>query len=412
LKKLLIIGYTFPEPSTTAAGTRMMQLIDLFRSWEYQISFATTASTSERSADLSDLGVSIESIRLNDASFDVYLSSQEPDIVLFDRFITEEQFGWRVTEQCPNALRILDTEDLHFLRKAREEAVRQQRNFTSEMLYTDTAKREIASILRCDLSLLISEAEIQLLIDQFKVPEQLLYYLPFMINPLSTKERLELPNFDARINFITIGNLKHAPNVDAIRYLKLQVWPEIRQQLPTANLYCYGAYAPQQIREFHNESDGFIIAGWAPSVSEVMSKARVCIAPLRFGAGLKGKLIDAMQYGTPSVTTPIGAEGLTGEMPFAGKIVASPNDIVAASVALYSSEKEWTTAQQNGYSILQKRFAKENFSEAIKKRITSLAENIQAQRNINFIGQILQHHSLQSTKYLSKWIEAKSKKPD
>ena len=86
-----------------------------------------------------------------------------PEIVLFDRFMVEEQFGWRVTECCPDALKILDTEDLHCLRQARQVAVKENREFTLNDLYSDVAKREIASILRCDLTLMVSEFEINLL---------------------------------------------------------------------------------------------------------------------------------------------------------------------------------------------------------------------------------------------------------
>ena len=76
---------------------------------------------------------------------------------MFDRFMVEEQFGWRVAEQCPNALRILDTEDLHCLRKGREKAIKDQALFDKSYLFNDISKREIASIYRCDLSLLFQK---------------------------------------------------------------------------------------------------------------------------------------------------------------------------------------------------------------------------------------------------------------
>jgi spore coat polysaccharide biosynthesis predicted glycosyltransferase SpsG len=149
--QLLIIGHTFPEPKTTAAGSRMMQLIDLFREENFQITFASTAAISERTANLEVHHISVKNILLNDASFDEFIKQLNPEIVIFDRYITEEQFGWRVSENCPNSLKILDTEDLHFLRKAREEAVKNNKNFSEANLFSETAKRELASILRCDV---------------------------------------------------------------------------------------------------------------------------------------------------------------------------------------------------------------------------------------------------------------------
>ena len=91
-----------------------MQLIGLFREASYQITFASTAAVSDKTVDLGAQEILVKSILLNDASFDEFIKKLNPSIVLFDRYITEEQFGWRVSEICPNALKILDTEDLHF----------------------------------------------------------------------------------------------------------------------------------------------------------------------------------------------------------------------------------------------------------------------------------------------------------
>src|SRR6056297_2554729 len=121
-KNLLVIGYIWPEPTTTAAGCRMQQLLDAFLTFGYDITFASTASKTEYSLDLATLGVNEVAIQLNHSSFDEFVKELSPNVVLFDRFMVEEQFGWRVAEFAPNALSILNTEDLHALRKSREEA--------------------------------------------------------------------------------------------------------------------------------------------------------------------------------------------------------------------------------------------------------------------------------------------------
>jgi spore coat polysaccharide biosynthesis predicted glycosyltransferase SpsG len=118
----------FPEPNSTAAGSRMLQLIDLFLTQNYQITFLSTASISENSFDLNSKNIQFQNIVLNDNSFDDLIKKLNPEIVIFDRFTTEEQFGWRVSEQVPNAVKILDTEDLHFLRNAREKALNKIKN--------------------------------------------------------------------------------------------------------------------------------------------------------------------------------------------------------------------------------------------------------------------------------------------
>lgn len=408
MKKLLIIGHTFPEPSTTAAGSRMLQLIEVFLEDGYFIIFASTASKGEKSADLNSLGVTSETIQLNNNSFDEFLLKLNPAIVLFDRFITEEQFGWRVSETCPNAMKILDTEDLHFLRKAREIVVKQNKSVEEANLFTETAKRELASIWRCDLSLIISETEMTLLQNTFSIPKDLLFYLPFLLSTISNSDNL--PHFSEREHFVTIGNLLHAPNIDSVKVLKTGIWPNIKKQLPKAELHIYGAYAPQQIRELHNPKEGFVIKGWAENSHTVMKQARICLAPIRFGAGLKGKLIDAMQCGTPFVTTKIGAEGIYNSTTKNDNKKENWIDFIKKAITLYTDEKVWLEKQQQGFETLANRFDKTLFIKPFLNKIKTVQNNLTQHRNEHFFGQILQHHTAQSTKFMAKWIEEKNKR--
>lgn len=408
-KKLLIIGCVWPEPKSSAAGTRMLQIINLFQSENYSITFATATAKTDNAFDLSSLFIPEVSIKLNDSSFNDFIKTENPDMVLFDRFLTEEQFGWRVAENCPNALRLLDTEDLHGLRKARELALKDTSNDFKKYLINDTSKREIASIYRCDLSLIISEAEMELLQNYFKVDKVLLHYLPFLLKPISEESIKDLPDINSRANFITIGNFFHKPNYQSVLYLKEVIWPSIRKQLPKAELHIYGAYANQKVTQLHKKADGFLVKGFANQVSEVMQESRVCLAPLQFGAGLKGKLIDAMQNGTPAVMSAIAAEGMFGTLDSNGFIVDDPDEFINKAVELYMDESTWKTKQQNGFKIINNRFDKAQFESHFIKTINNLKANLSNHRENNFTGQMLQHQSLQSTKFMSKWIESKNK---
>ena len=183
MKKLLIIGYVWPEPNSSAAGSRMMQLIHFFQAQSYHITFASPAQQTEHMVDLIALDIVVENIQLNCTSFDDFIKNLQPSTVMFDRFMMEEQFGWRVSEQCPQALRILDTEDLFCLRNARHQAYKQKRDITDEDLLTsDMAKREVASIFRSDISLMISSIEVDLLQRLFNVDPSLIHYCPFMLS--------------------------------------------------------------------------------------------------------------------------------------------------------------------------------------------------------------------------------------
>lgn len=408
-QNLLIIGLVWPEPNSSGAGTRMLQLIHLFLRQGWKITFASAAADSEFMFDVTTLGIEKVSIALNDSGFDVFVKELQPSIVLFDRFVVEEQFGWRIAEQCPNALRVLDTIDLHSLRIGRQKAAKVGEELKSGDLFSDTAKREIASILRCDISLLISEVEMELLQKHYKIDRHLLYYLPFLVD---TMEEQDLQNgipFDDRHDFVFIGNFLHEPNWDAVQYLKKSIWPIIRSALPEANLKIYGAYPSQKVLQLHQPTERFLVMGRAEDAAEVVSKARVVLAPLRFGAGAKGKLLEAMQCGTPSVTTSIGAESMHGHLAWNGIISDEPEAIAQAAVRLYGDRNLWEQAQRNGLNIINQRYDKSLFENDLIARLLHLQSHLEQHRANNFMGAILLHHTTASTKYMSKWIEAKNK---
>jgi len=131
---------------------------------------------------------------------------------------------------------------------------------------------------------------------------------------------------------------------------------------------------------------------------------------LRFGAGIKGKLIDAMLCGTPSVTTPIGAEAMSGEHPWPGLIASSAEDIANAAVRLYQDRALWDQAQQAGTTLLQARYQHEQHCASLIKRIEQPRQNLPAHRAANFVGAMLRHHHHKSTQYMAQWIEAKNRK--
>lgn len=408
-KKLLVIGYVWPEPNTTAAGSRMQQLLETFITFGCDITFASTASKTEYSLDLQQMGIREVPIQLNHSSFDEFVKKLSPNMVLFDRFMMEEQFGWRVAEFAPNAIRILNTEDLHSLRKAREEAHKKKESFTLQHWKNHPMTlREVASIYRCDLSLMISTYETEILQQELKIPAELLFYLPFMVD-ISSKSTENLVPFDARRGFVSIGNGKHAPNVDAVHILKQEIWPRIRKQLPEAEMHIYGAYLPQKLNEMHSAKTRFYVHGWAENVDVVLKKAKVLLAPIQFGAGIKGKLLDAMKTGTPSITTSIGAEGMHGDLPWNGTITNDWDRFAQAAVDLQQNPTAWENAQRRGSELLQTFYDKESLQTRLKERLQQLSKALQTHRAQNFIGKLLQHQTMASTKYMAKWIEAKQK---
>lgn len=414
-KTVLVIGWVWPEPKASAAGDHMISILTLLLDQNCDITFSSPAQRTELSAPLESLGIHCRDIEINNESFDVFVTALNPDLVIFDRYMMEEQFGWRVEQACPEAIRVLDTEDLHSLREHRQQCAKSTLNESSigqtsqSELHSDKGIREVAAIYRCDLSLIISKTEVDLLINDYQIPPAILQHLPFRL-PIEHEARMNrepsLP-FSERKDFITIGNFRHPPNWDSVLWLK-KLWPEIRRQLPGVNLHIYGAYLPKKASDLHNPKQGFLVHGWIDDAFDAMSQARVCLSPLKFGAGLKGKLLLAMAAGTPSVTTGVGAESMTTGL-WPGAIVDTDEDIVSSAISLYNDENQWQKAHQTAHAMALKDYGVSGWGSEFIQNIERLSEDLPSYRSKNFIGQILRHQHHRATKFMSQWIEAKNK---
>ncbi len=403
--KILIIGAVWPEPTSSAAGVRMMQLIRIFDTMKYEIHFASNTPFSPNSFDLNSIGVKIYNIEMNSDSFDLFITDLAPKIVLFDRYITEEQFGWRVEKNYPDALKILDTEDLHFLRKYRQKNILSASNINiEEIKQADETKREILSILRCDLSLIISGFELELLENVFGISKKVLFLLEFPVNSFDE----QFINYDDRDGFAFIGNFHHPPNVDSVQILNKNIWPEIFSKNKNLKIYIYGAYPSQAILHLHQPQNNFFVLGKVEDAKEVLRKHKIVLAPLRFGAGIKGKIIDAINVGTPVLTSYIGAEGIGEIKDWNGFVFEDFQEFARQAVLLYEDESKWNLAQNRQAKILKENFDVKNSEMKFIERLNILNENLMHHRMDNYLITILQHDTINSKKYLSKWIELKN----
>lgn len=411
MKTLLVIGYVWPEPNSSAAGSRMMQLMQSFQAMDFHVHYASPAQASDHAIDFQTHGITAHSIQVNDSRFDDLCSELNPDAVMFDRFMMEEQFSWRVEKTCPDALRILDTEDLHCLRFTRQRLAKANQDVISDvslqqLMQDERCVRELAAIYRCDITLMISQFEITLLQDSLAVPADLLHYVPFML--AEDQCQVNTTEFEQRQHFVSVGNFRHEPNWDAVLQLKQVIWPLIRQSLPKAELHIYGAYPPKKATQLHNPKQGFLVKGWCENAQEVVSQARVLLAPLRFGAGLKGKIIEAAQCGTPAVTTTIGIEGVTNTQENSHAVVLDDfAHFAQAAIELYSNQDAWQQRHGQCAEVLTK-FKQADHQQSLVNRLNQLSSQLFQHRLQNIVGTMLRHHSMKSTQYMSQWIESKN----
>ena len=361
--------------------------------------------------ELGASGVQVYSIELNNSSFDEYVAAYSPDVVFFDRFMIEEQFGWRVRAQCPNALRILDTIDLHSLRRSRQKNIAQ--NFSLKIsntdLHSEDSLREISSMYRCDLSLITSDAEMKILKEEYSFPSNLLELTRMCY---SIAEGIPRKDFLERKHIVTIGNFNHPPNLDSYQLLKDRLWKDIRAQIIAKNieapeLHVYGSYS-DKYRSLDDPKLGFRIMGWAEDSVEALANYRVNVAPLRFGAGVKGKVLDGWIAGTPCVGSPVAAEGLHQGLEFGGWVADNLESFIRDTVDLYSNQNSWRVARDRGFVIMKTLFDEETNAAKFISALEYLTENKVQIRESNFIGAMLWHHQFRSTEYFSRWIELKN----
>lgn len=412
VNRALLLVTVWPEPESSAAGWRVLNVIDALREAGYSVAVGSPSKESRFSTRLREAGIETHCLPINDSTFDSWIAEKDFDVAILDRFVIEEQFGWRIAEHSPRTVRILDTEDLHFLRRARQEALKNGADLNSIFddridLFTEDAAREIASIYRSDLSLILSDHELNLLKARFRVDPELLIPFRFCYRDLPAT-----PAFESRSNFVSIGNFRHPPNADGVAWLKEEIWPRIRAGLPpehaSAEMHVYGSYPSKEAMTLSSSKEAFFVKGPALSAHETLEKYRVSLAPLRFGAGIKGKISDSWRAGTPVVTTPIGAEGMTlSEGVFGGEIARDADCFAREAIRLYSENAAWASARNRGHEVLSVYFDFKTNAAGLIQAISELRERIETRRQRNFVGRILSYHALRSTKYFSKWIELK-----
>ncbi len=407
--KCLYLAAHWPSANLSAAGKRTWDLLNAIRiETGASIDVACHAEMTTEHFD-APFPVDIHNIELNRASFDAWLVALAPDWVIFDRFITEEQYGWRVAKHLPSAMRILDMQDLHSLRYARAEVVKATGSPVSQvdLVSQKTFIRELASILRSDVSLVISQYELKLLEEVFNRAGVLpsivsLSYLPFTYFDEDLNQETP-PAFNDRKNLIFIGNFLHEPNWDAVRWLRSSIWPQIRKALPTVECHIYGAFCRDKVNQLHNDALGFLIKGQVEgSIKHLVESARLNLAPLRFGAGLKGKLFDAALWKTPTITTAVGCEGLWPETSLG--VANTEASFVESVLMAYSHESHWQTLQCQQFESIKQAF---HHSKCFPSALQHIEKVHSELPHRPLLKQLLCQESNRGHEYFSRWIELK-----
>uniref|UniRef100_K3WLM8 DUF455 domain-containing protein n=1 Tax=Globisporangium ultimum (strain ATCC 200006 / CBS 805.95 / DAOM BR144) TaxID=431595 RepID=K3WLM8_GLOUD len=430
-KKVILTGSVWPERTSSAAGVRSSDLIEVLQAHGFQVLCVSPSRVNEHTQKLAvEHNVQCVQADANTDTFQSLLLETSPQMVIFDRFIAEEMYGWQAKKYAPDAVRVLDLQDVHFVRKAREFLVKKQNvpfpvTLDGYRLNVDPVEkqviRELASIHRSDLTLYVSDFERDLLVNRFQIHGDALHCCDFFY---PETEPSTLTGFTERKDIAFIGSFKHPPNVDAIEWMKQSIVSEFRQRAKVANpsrvpeIHIYGSYGnTARYANLADPAQGFRLMGFAPDVHDTLRQYRLTVAPLRFGAGIKGKIADSWHVGTPCVSTSIGAEGMEAQAAqgssstasqWGGIIADEPVAFAHAMAELYADEPQWRAAQAAGAAICNARYDKRRNASALMRRLEHALVHKQSLRADNWMGKILWSEKYRATEYMSRFIRAKN----
>ena len=289
------------------------------------------------------------------------------EAVMLYRVANGGRFYEHVRKFAPTAKIIFDTVDLHFLREERQAALVKGKKKSQELLAKarETRERELHLLKHSDASIVLSEHEKQLLKHEYGLKHT------FAI-PIVLEAQAAVKSFDLRSDIAFVGGFQHTPNVDAVLYFVKEIWPEVKRKLPGVKFYIVGSKPPAEVEILQESDKDIVVTGYIPDLGSVLDNIKLSVAPLRFGAGIKGKIGTSMSYGVPCVATKIASEGM-GLVEGEQILVADHADeLVELIASAYEDRALWETVSEGGLE-----FVNENYSvEVIAKKLGFLMSSI------------------------------------
>jgi GT2 family glycosyltransferase/glycosyltransferase involved in cell wall biosynthesis len=340
-RRVLVLDLCTPTPNHDSGSIDAYNIMLLLREMDFQVTFIpegnflfmpeyTTALQSAGIEVLYSPYVTSVEQHLND-------SANRYDLAFLLRPDVAEHHMKTIRKLCPKAKVLFHTVDLHFLRMTREAKLKADHGM--KKIADEMKQRELALIEAADIATVLSTEELAML-SQY-LPNEKIRLLPYSRYIEGTEK-----GFNERCDIVFVGGYQHTPNVDAVQYFVTEIMPLLRERLPGIRFYAVGSKTPDTIKTLACED--VIITGFIEDLTPLLDKMRVSVAPLRYGAGIKGKIGTAMALGLPVVATPLAAEGMSltdGE----NILVAEGAEQFAESVVrLYQDETLWDKISHNG----------------------------------------------------------------
>ena len=361
-RQVLVIDAQTPRPDHDSGSLRLVNLMRLLREEGAHVVFlpANRQRAEPYTTHLQQMGVEAwhapYAVRPP-----VWLREHGPRFhsIVVSRHYVASEFLPLLRQYAPQARLVFDTVDLHYLRERRGAELAGDAALLRAAERTRTL--ELDAIARSDATLVVSEIERALLAQD--APKA-------RVDILSNLHRIAGAGqpFAQRQDLVFVGGFRHPPNVDAVCWFVAEAFPKIRAALPDVAFHCIGSHTPPEI-EALAAVDGVIVHGHVPDIDPYMDGARIAVAPLRYGAGVKGKVNLSMAHGQPVVATRCAVEGMhlrDGE----DVLVADDAEGFAdAVIRLYRDEPLWTRLSRNGLDSVATHFSLDTARETVRRVI-------------------------------------------
>ena len=357
--RALVFDATMLTPDRDSGSLRMFNLMQVLRTMGYSVTFISKDLRAQKGylEDLQENGIHVICAP-HVTSHVKYLEQygSEFQVCIISRPDTALVWMERTRLLCPNARVLYDTVDLHFLRRERELRT------TGRVIGNGYRKEdELRAVRQADAALVVSEVEQQKL--RKEVPEADVY----VVSNIHRTAPPDVP-FDDRSDLLFVGGFGHPPNEDAVRWFVKNVLPLISADIPNIRLHVVGSNPDEELLELASEQ--VLFWGFVPDLGEHLASRRVSVAPLRYGAGIKGKVNEAMAHGLPCVATSVAAEGILATDGEEILVADDPGAFAAAVVKLYQSRELWERISEASLASVERQCSFEVAEHALRAAIS------------------------------------------
>lgn len=343
---IVVVDEIFPDANADSGSRRLLEIMKILPRLGYRVAFVSETRPSSGTDRENLRNKDIELIPLRDLAAWLSLNKSVVKAAWLCRFQTVLNHSELIRRLAPDVRIFFDTIDLHFLREGRR--LKHEGNISADALVDWIKRRELRAVESSDVTIVVSEHERSVLREMISDAEIRI------VGNIHSPRQPPIPGLPKRSHLIFVGGTRHLPNRDAIMWLHSEIMPLLIEEIPGLKLMVVGAVSEEEKRIFSSENIEFL--GRVQELDPLYDEAVAALAPLRFGAGVKGKIGEAMANGVPVIATSMAIEGM-GLTPDESVLLAnSPREFATAVVRLFRSPDLWMKIQQGGVSVSQSRY--------------------------------------------------------